>query len=91
MSRKWYLYTDNTTVTLTSAWYWAMLETGVDADDVDSELWFQQDGTTTHNTWIDGQFDSYASRHNSLSFVDIIWPDRSPELFAPGYFSLETL
>ena len=28
---------------------------------------------------------------NILSSADIIWPERSPELFTPRYFSLETL
>ena len=46
-----------------------MLETlEVDADDVDSELWFQQDVTTAHSTWIDGQFDSHAPRTQHFEF-----------------------
>jgi hypothetical protein len=41
--------TGNCTVTITSARYWAMLETlEVDADNVDTEVRFQQDGAPAY-------------------------------------------
>lgn len=78
----------NCRVTVTSAWYQTILEMlEVDADDIDGELWFQQDSTsayTAHESMdcVTGMF----SRHIISHFGDIAWPARFPDLSVPDYF-----
>ena len=83
----------NCTMTVTSTRYRVVLETlENDADCIDSELRFQQNGAITHTA------------HESIDCVrailprpvvshvgDITWPTRSPNFSAPDYFPWEHL
>jgi hypothetical protein len=64
----------------------------VDGEDVNGELWFQQDGTTAHAAA--ELMDCLRAVHPGRivpGFGNIFWPARSPDFSAPDYFSLATL
>jgi hypothetical protein len=64
----------------------------VDGDDVNGELWFQQDGATAHAAA--ESVDCLRAVHPGRiisGFGNIFWPTRSPDFSAPDCFTLVTL
>lgn len=83
---------NNRTVTVTSERYLQMLQTFLTAElrrlrVEDQEIWFQQDGATSHTARIVMEFlrNKFPGRLISRN-GDLAWPARSPDLTAPDCF-----